>query len=273
MDQQGFHPPGPAEPHPDLALVREVLGGSLSAWHAFIDRYSALLYSVLCRYFHDAEELRSSFVDVLDTLYRRKLAAYRGESSLSTWLVCVTRNAAIDALRKREGRGQRRRDRPLSEIDRSVRRICKSQGLDIEAIVHRLNQERGPTDRAAVLEALSRIEDISGQGNRGKALGLASARLEKFLERLPAEADAAGPPWSVEARLMESEARRTHAMLRELIGRLPADEQRVLFLRFVEGWTANRIARELGIQGPRRVYSLLQRSFRTLRRWLEQTGA
>lgn len=273
MEQQRFRPPGPTKPHPDLTLAREVRDGSLPAWHTFIERYSGLLYSVLRHYFHDAEELRSAFVDVLDTLYRSKLAAYRGESALSTWLVCVTRNAAIDTLRKREGRQQGRRDGSLTEIERAVRRLHKSQGLDVDAIVHRLNQERGSVDRATVLEALSRIEELSGNSRRGDALNLAAARLEELLERLPAEADAAGPPWSAEIRLMESETRRTHAMLRELIGRLPADEQRVLFLRFVEGWTANRIARELGIHGPRRVYSLLERSFRTLRRWLEQAGA
>jgi DNA-directed RNA polymerase specialized sigma24 family protein len=52
------------------------------------------------------------------------------------------------------------------------------------------------------------------------------------------------------------------------VARLPDDEQRLLTLRFEQGWTAKRIAEELGLGGQRSVYTRIDRILRDLRRLL-----
>jgi DNA-directed RNA polymerase specialized sigma subunit len=65
---------------------------------------------------------------------------------------------------------------------------------------------------------------------------------------------------------MEREARRTVETVLEQIRQLPALDRRLLSLRFDKGWSARKISEELGIDDHRRVYTLLDRIIRSLRR-------
>jgi RNA polymerase sigma factor (sigma-70 family) len=65
---------------------------------------------------------------------------------------------------------------------------------------------------------------------------------------------------------MEREARAVDERLQGIIASLPEDERRILSLRFERGWSARRIAEELGLSGPRGAYTLLDRIVRSLRR-------
>ena len=73
----------------DLALIEMVLGGSVAHWHAFVDRYAGLIYSVIRRqlFAEEEDDVRTVFADVLESLYRGKLSEFRGSSELSTWLI------------------------------------------------------------------------------------------------------------------------------------------------------------------------------------------
>ena len=90
----------------DLALIEMVLGGSTAHWHAFVDRYAGLIYSVIRRqlFAEEEDEVRTVFADVLESLYRGKLSEFRGSSELSTWLIVVSRGKALDHLRHIQGR-------------------------------------------------------------------------------------------------------------------------------------------------------------------------
>jgi RNA polymerase sigma factor (sigma-70 family) len=57
--------------------------------------------------------------------------------------------------------------------------------------------------------------------------------------------------------------------VRELLGELGDEEREIVRLRFEEGWTAQRIAKERGLRGQRRVYTILDGAIRKLRRKLE----
>lgn len=86
--------------HDDLALVKSLLRGDEEAYAAFFDEYFARLYRfALARLFDegDAEEV------VQSTLIRaiRKLATYRGESRLFTWLCTICRHEIADLARSR----------------------------------------------------------------------------------------------------------------------------------------------------------------------------
>ncbi len=88
----------------DVRLVDAILAGSVDAWHEFITLHAGIIEAVLRKKLFDLDETRDVFVGLLHDLLQHKLASYRGEASLATWLAVVTRRAATDAIRRRLGR-------------------------------------------------------------------------------------------------------------------------------------------------------------------------
>ncbi|HVS02860.1 MAG TPA: sigma-70 family RNA polymerase sigma factor [Thermoanaerobaculia bacterium] len=113
MSQPGEDPPAvagraPAEPAgadlSDAALVRRVAERREDALAALYDRYGAMLLALARRVLGsdgDAEEvLQDAFVQ----LWRQAARYDPRRSSVSTWLVLITRSRAIDLLRSRQVR-------------------------------------------------------------------------------------------------------------------------------------------------------------------------
>jgi DNA-directed RNA polymerase specialized sigma24 family protein len=72
--------------------------------------------------------------------------------------------------------------------------------------------------------------------------------------------------------LMERESRQTARRVAELVGRLGPAERELVQLRYERGRTAEEVARELGLAGPRAVYTMTERVLRKIRRWFEGAG-
>jgi RNA polymerase sigma factor (sigma-70 family) len=277
-------PPTPREPTPsravDLTLVREVMAGSVDAWHRFVDRYCGLLEAVVGRYLKDPEEARTVVVELLEHLYHGKLAEYGGRAALSTWLVPVARSASVDHLRRRLGRPQTLRfSATLEEPDRTVFRMVHLQGLSVDAVLHRLAVEGRPLDRLELFEVVDRLEaclsprvlrGLEYRAQAGKGFSMA-ARLLEFFDGERMEAEERMERESPERRLLEREALERTARIEALVDRLPPREQRALHLRYVRRWSAKRIAGEIGVTSPREIYTLLDRALRSLRRWARET--
>jgi RNA polymerase sigma-70 factor (ECF subfamily) len=62
------------------------------------ERYQAMVYSLALRILGDREEALDVSQEVFLTIYR-KLGAFRGESSLKTWIYCITANKASNRYR------------------------------------------------------------------------------------------------------------------------------------------------------------------------------
>src|SRR5215831_19335507 len=90
----------------DIQLARSVVAGSLEAWHAFVLRYSGIIFSMVRRYLPDRDDdtRRDAYVRTLEHFYRTGLAHYDGRTRLSTWVMTVTRSRCLDLLRERHGR-------------------------------------------------------------------------------------------------------------------------------------------------------------------------
>ena len=263
----------------DRALVQDILEGSTEAWHAFIDRYSRLILAVIHRYvgrYHE-DEARSLYADVLESLYRGKLASFEGRAALSTWLVLVTRNAVVDHLRHELG-GRELYDalKGLDPFERDVFRRYYIEGLSFGA-VRRLVRERGAlvtTDR--LLEVLRHIDVcVAGRSARrlaydlrAQSVGGASGRLLEYLDHARTELEERSERQGTDYESLDREARATLSRVQAELSRLPHEERRLLTLRFEQGWTAQRIAEELGFEGQRTVYTVLDRVVRGLRRAL-----
>ncbi len=257
-----------------------ILGGSTAHWHAFVDRYAGLIYSVIRRqlFAEEEDDVRTVFADVLAALYQGKLAEFRGSSELSTWLIVVSRGKALDHLRHLQGR----RKTPqgfdtLSLFEQQVFRLHHAEGLGFEAVIHSLHSAGMPANAEMVAHAVLKIEGTLDKhylrrleaDAKAPALGVVSGRLLDYMSHVDIVRERASDD-AADHRLEREETERMAARVRELLAELSDEEQEVIRLRFDEGHTAQEIADERGLSGQRRVYTILDGAMRKLRRLLER---
>ena len=263
----------------DQELVRSVLAGSDVAWRRFLARYAGLIEAMIRRYLgpRERDDVRSLYAEVLESLYLRKLALYEGRATLSTWLTLVTRNHVLDHLRNRFGRRHPPQAlRRLATNDREIFRRYYVEGWSFADVLRRLRTGDAAWNETRLLAALRRIEAQVGDrwlrrlayDLHAQSIGAASGRLVAYLDHVRDEFRLNEGAHSPEYHLMEREANAVVERLRGVIASLPADQQRILSLRFERGWSARRIADELGLAGPRGAYTVLDRVVRGLRRKL-----
>jgi len=95
----------------DLALVTAIRSGDQGAMAALYDRFSSIVYSVALRVLQDTGAAEDVLQDIFMQLWRNPGAFDAGRGSLASWLAVITRNRAIDALRRR---------RPQDDIENVV---------------------------------------------------------------------------------------------------------------------------------------------------------
>jgi len=261
----------------DREFVARILEGSEPDWHAFVDRYTPLILSIIRRYVHDEDQVKNVWAGVLERLYGGQLAGFAGRSRLSTWLVFVARSAAIDHLRSARGR-PRVPDAwaTLTEREQFVYRELFMHHRTPEEVRHALRERGEPGPDESLAEIVARLEDLVGDRTlrriawdvHAASVGAASGRLLEYLEYAAAEAAERGEDLSPERQLHHARARRTLDRIAELVRELPEDERRAMELRYGQGWSAERIGQELGIARRREAYTLLDRAVRSLRKLL-----
>jgi RNA polymerase sigma-70 factor (ECF subfamily) len=90
------------EPSDELLAARAVAGDA-SAFDAIVIRYQARVYRLAWRLTGNEGDAADAMQDTFLQLYRR-LASFRGESRLSTWLYRIATNAALMQRRARTRR-------------------------------------------------------------------------------------------------------------------------------------------------------------------------
>jgi RNA polymerase sigma-70 factor, ECF subfamily len=91
----------PQATSPDLALVTGLKAGDQGAMAQLYDRYSSVVYAVALRVLGDTGAAEDVLQEVFLQLWRKPSAFDSARGSLGTWLAVITRNRAIDFLRKR----------------------------------------------------------------------------------------------------------------------------------------------------------------------------
>lgn len=274
--QVAFHPHHRQRIGDDLDLVRDVLSGSVESWHAFVDRYSGLILSVLRQqlFAEDDDEIQTVYVDVLKDLYDEKLRGYKGKAALATWLVLVARGNAVDYIRKKRGRRQLPRGyERLTECERKVFQLHFVEGLDFESVLRTLNWDNGGYTLEDVVSSVGRIvESVDRRHlkrleyeNDGRRRGVSPSAILEYLYAAEVEVRGSGASRSPEQILEDDERQRMIARLKTLKERLSLEDQELLALRFDRGWTARQISEELEMGGQRKVYTALDRAINQLR--------
>jgi len=92
----------------DESLLNRVAEKDQKAMTNLFDRYGGLVYSVAMRVLRDSKGAEDLLQDVFFQLWRNPKSFLPSRGSLGAWLLVVTRNRAIDILRRR---------RPMDSVD------------------------------------------------------------------------------------------------------------------------------------------------------------
>jgi RNA polymerase sigma-70 factor (ECF subfamily) len=95
----------------DGALIAAVRSGNQEAMAQLYDRYSAVVYSVALRVLGETGAAEDVLQEIFMQLWRTPGAFDASRGNLAPWLAVITRNRAVDTLRKR---------RPQTEITETI---------------------------------------------------------------------------------------------------------------------------------------------------------
>jgi DNA-directed RNA polymerase specialized sigma24 family protein len=237
------------------------------AWDRFLSRYRRLIFATVRHYTRDYDDGMEVFAHVCEKLRAEEMRRLRVRAEevnprarLTTWLVVVVRNAAIDWIRHRDGR--HRLSTVAQGLSARQRRIFELVFLDRRTHVEAYEILR-TSDSAALSfrEFLGQLRDTYravSDGRRGqimRELGPAGPP--------PAAASEPGSPIEAEER---------GKMLDEALGTLAAEERLAVELYVLEELPAERVASLLGWPNAKAVYNRVYRALAELRGQLGQRG-
>ena len=84
-------------------LLERCRQGDALAWEALVRHFQARVYSVACHYMRNGEDARDVAQEIFIRIYER-LDAFHGDQAFLPWMLCLSRNVCIDALRRRKSR-------------------------------------------------------------------------------------------------------------------------------------------------------------------------
>ncbi len=166
----------------DAQLIARCRAGDEQAWRTLVERYATLVHSILRGAFrlqpHDAED---AFQEVFTRLYVR-LDTIRDRDALRGWIAQVTRNVALDWLRRGDrevASGEELDDQAFEEPLRAV-----DDALEVRAALARL----APEQREILDRFFARDQSYQTIGAElGIPAGTIASRISRALAALRAE--------------------------------------------------------------------------------------
>lgn len=134
---------GPLPHDPDLALVQRALRGDHTAFEVIMRRNNRVMYRAARSILRDDAEAEEAVQDAYLVAYRA-LPGFRAESRLSTWLVRIAVNEALQRLRKR------RREAPT---------VAANNVIELEAVLadRHLHQPGDTPESIAMREQMRKL--------------------------------------------------------------------------------------------------------------------
>ena len=227
------------------------------------------------------EDAQIVCTEVLEELDSGAFESFDGRSSLRTWLIAMARNKAIDLRHKRLGR--RSVPHSVCELGRTHRELFRLyfiDGLPYSEVRAALLRMDLITADDAIATLLGEILDVLDPrtlhrihwDRPGAMIGPDDGRLLEFHAEMRRQAAERSATLDLEFDHREERTHRTLAALAEYRKELPDDERLMLEMKYERNMSAKEIADVLGLQSARRVYTMLDRSLRTLRRLLTAAG-
>ena len=223
-----------------------------SAWCAFLDRYSGLIYHVVRSFDRDPDRSGNCFLFVCEQLSRSDFRRLRkfdqcGRATFSTWLCAVVRNLCIDWHRKENGRHRAlgavaRRD----VTDQLLFEVVFRRGFSAVEAREELSRRGVELSFAAVEE---RIQDLRRCLSSRQLWLLSSGNT--ILDSIEGEeggtyvVDPVDPAPDPEALAVLQE---THQHVSAALASLTDSDRLLVRLRYQEGLTLQQVARLVGLK-------------------------
>ncbi len=136
----------------DVELLRRVAAGDQDALITLYDKYGRLVYSLAYRMLQDHQLAEEITQDVFTRVWQAAASFDPKRSSFTTWLTSITRNRAIDVLRRRRVRGLTGAGE--AELNTAITRADErlSPEFHLEALAVREALEQLPPTQREVLE-------------------------------------------------------------------------------------------------------------------------
>jgi len=179
----------------DRELIQRVQRGDSEAFTALFFAHKPRVYSVCLRMTNNSAEAEDLTQDAFVQVFR-KLATFRGDSALSTWLYRVAVNTVLMHFRKRALR-QISLDEPCRQKDgRSIRRDYGVRDDQLTGTVDRIALGRAIRDLPAGYRTIFLLHEVEGYehqeiarlldcsiGNSKSQLHKAKQRIQELLTR------------------------------------------------------------------------------------------
>ena len=183
------NPINEADSRPTDLLVESFREGKPGAFDAIVRAHQDRVYSFCVRMLSDREDALDVAQEVFLSAYRN-LSGFRGEASLSTWLLRIATNRCLNRIRQRAARAAREVAQTLAEgndessfqppgreEDRPDRLVeTRETGKILEAAIARLDED------SRMLVILSDVEGFSYEelsGAVGIPLGTVKSKLHR----------------------------------------------------------------------------------------------
>ena len=171
----------------DAELVRRVAGGDAEALRALYDLHGKLVFGMAYRVLGDRQLAEDCTQDVFVSLWRGARTFDPERARVTTWLFTVTRNTAIDIVRRREAR----RADPLPEDESAWARdvgpdaaevtVAADTAERVAAAMGELPQAQLEALSLAYFDGLSHVEIAE---RLDVPLGTVKGRIRLALDRL-----------------------------------------------------------------------------------------
>ena len=172
--------PGTQEPTRELdtALLARIRSGDENAMADLYDRYSGIVYGVALRVLGSTAAAEDVLQEVFLQLWRNPDAFDANRGRLAAWLSVITRNRAIDHLRKRQPE-EDIADLPLSTgvnlEDEAASRLAVEK---VRGVLGRIPQDQRRLLEMAFFEGMTHSEIA---GKTGEPLGTVKTRIRAGL--------------------------------------------------------------------------------------------
>lgn len=197
----------------DLDLVKRAQIGDADAFASLFHAHKAKVYSVCLRMTNNTAEAEDLTQDAFLQVFR-KLATFRGDSALSTWLYRIAVNTVLMHFRKKALK-QVSLDEPFSQDAKVVRREYGSRDDRLTGCVDRIALARAIKELPDGYRTIFLLHEVEGYehqeiaelldcsvGNSKSQLHKAKLRIRELLGRTQQESEA------VASRAQRSRARR-----------------------------------------------------------------
>lgn len=144
----------------DLQLITRAQQGDSDAFGFLFHRHKSRIYSVCLRMTNNAAEAEDLTQDAFLQVFR-KLATFRGDSALSTWLYRIAVNTVLMHFRKKALR-QISLDEPYSQDAKTVRREYGSRDERLVGCVDRIALARAITELPVGYRTIFLLHEVEG---------------------------------------------------------------------------------------------------------------